>query len=87
VTEAAAIGSRRGLYDVRAAAVADTRQWQSQGSTAWTVVMKLNRVSSFPAEPVYLCQSRSQPKRKQSRRRPVRGSNFYCGLAASGEER
>src|SRR5262245_60926713 len=38
VAEAAAIASRRGLYEVRAAAAPDTRQWQSQGSTAWTVV-------------------------------------------------
>ncbi|PYK99301.1 MAG: hypothetical protein DME19_09135 [Verrucomicrobia bacterium] len=36
--DAAAIASRRAGYDIRAAASSDTRQWQSQGSTAWTVV-------------------------------------------------
>jgi hypothetical protein len=35
---AAAIASRRALYDVRAAHSPDTRSWQSQNSTAWTVV-------------------------------------------------
>src|SRR6266498_2767962 len=37
-TEAAVIASRRALYEVRAAASSDTRQWQSADSTAWTVV-------------------------------------------------
>ena len=38
VETAAAIASRRSFYDVRAAHSPDTRQWHSQGSTAWTVV-------------------------------------------------
>ena len=36
--DAAAIASRRAMYELRAAASSDTRQWQSPGSTAWTVV-------------------------------------------------
>jgi hypothetical protein len=36
--EAAAITSRRHLYEVRAAASPDTQLWRSEGSTAWTVV-------------------------------------------------
>ncbi|HXT38901.1 MAG TPA: acyl-CoA reductase [Candidatus Angelobacter sp.] len=36
--ESAAIAARRALYEVRAAASEDTRQWQSQESTAWTVI-------------------------------------------------
>src|SRR5207244_8847660 len=32
------IASRRAFYEVRAAHSPDTRQWQSEGSTAWTVV-------------------------------------------------
>jgi hypothetical protein len=36
--ESAAIASRRAVYDVRAAASDDTRQWQSKESTAWTVI-------------------------------------------------
>lgn len=35
---AAAIASRRGIYEVRAAHSPDTRLWRSQDSTAWTVV-------------------------------------------------
>lgn len=35
---AAAIASRRALYEIRAAASDTTRLWQSNGSTAWTVV-------------------------------------------------
>lgn len=37
---AAAIASRRGVYEVRAAHSPDTRQWCSEGSTAWTVVFE-----------------------------------------------
>ena len=36
--DAVAITSRRNLYEVRAAASADTQLWRSEGSTAWTVV-------------------------------------------------
>ena len=44
VEEAAAIASRRGIYEVRAAHSPETtRHWFSEGSTAWTVV--------FEAEP------------------------------------
>ena len=39
--EAAAIASRRGIYEVRAAHDPDaTRHWCSEGSTAWTVVFE-----------------------------------------------
>jgi hypothetical protein len=38
VETSAVIASRRSFYDVRAAHSADTRQWCSKGSTAWTVV-------------------------------------------------
>jgi hypothetical protein len=38
VEAAAAIASRRSLYEVRAAHSPETRHWCSQGSTAWTVV-------------------------------------------------
>jgi hypothetical protein len=37
---AAAIASRRAIYEVRAAHSPDTRFWQSQNSTAWTVVFE-----------------------------------------------
>ncbi len=35
---AAAIASRRGIYEVRAAHSPETRMWRSKNSTAWTVV-------------------------------------------------
>jgi len=38
--DAAAISSRRSLYEVRAAHVPDTLHWSSKGSTAWTVVFE-----------------------------------------------
>jgi hypothetical protein len=37
---AAAIASRRGIYEVRAAHSPDTQMWQSKNSTAWTVVFE-----------------------------------------------
>ena len=40
VEESAAIASRRGFYEVRAAHSAETRLWSSKGSTAWTVVFE-----------------------------------------------
>jgi hypothetical protein len=40
--ESATIASRRAFYEVRAAHSPDTRQWCSQGSTAWTVVYEAN---------------------------------------------
>lgn len=45
VEEAAAITTRRAFYEVRAAYGPETRQWCSQGSTAWTVV--------FEADPTF----------------------------------
>lgn len=36
--DAAAIASRRAFYQLRAASLPDTRLWQSDGSTAWTIV-------------------------------------------------
>ncbi|MEY4387947.1 MAG: hypothetical protein RLY20_3230, partial [Verrucomicrobiota bacterium] len=37
---AAGIAARRGIYEVRAAHSPETRQWCSEGSTAWTVVFE-----------------------------------------------
>ncbi len=37
---AAAIASRRGIYEVRAAHSPDTQMWHSKNSTAWTVVFE-----------------------------------------------
>lgn len=40
--DAAAIATRRSFYHVRSAHLADTRLWQSEDSTAWTVVFETN---------------------------------------------
>jgi hypothetical protein len=45
--QAAAIASRRGFYEVRAAHSPDTRMWHSENSTAWTVVYEAD--SKFQA--------------------------------------
>jgi len=86
--EAAAIASRRALYEVRAAASAATRQWQSPGSTAWTVV--------YEAEPGFQlsCLNRfiyirgvSNLLEALQAAEPVRGNASTVALAASGEKR
>ena len=39
-TESGEIAHRRSFYEIRAAHTGDVRQWQSEGSTAWTVVFE-----------------------------------------------
>jgi len=87
VSEAGAIASRRLLYDVRAAAALDTRQWQSMGSTAWTVV--------YEADPRFQlsCLNRFIYVKAVARltdalqaAESVRGKVSTVGLAASGEK-
>ena len=87
VTEAAAIASRRALYEVRAAASTDTRQWQSQGSTAWTVVyeadprFQLSCLNRF----IYVKAVASLTEAVRAAE-PVRGQVSTVGLAATGEK-
>jgi len=87
VTEAAAIASRRVLYEVRAAASPDTRQWQSLGSTAWTVVyevdprFQLSCLNRF----IYVKAVAGLTEAVQAAE-PVRGQVSTVGLAASGEK-
>jgi len=48
--EAAEIASKRAIYEARAAATDETKLWQSEGSTAWTVVYEADphfRLSSL----------------------------------------
>jgi hypothetical protein len=42
VTDAAAIHQRRSFYDIRSANSPDIKKWQSEGSTAWTVIFEGN---------------------------------------------
>jgi hypothetical protein len=81
--QAAAIASRRALYDIRAAASDETRMWQSADSTAWTVVYEsdphfqtscLNRF--VYVKPV------SDPAGALQAAEKVRGSVSCVGLAA-----
>ena len=85
--EAAAIALKRSFYEVRAAAAGDVKLWQSENSTAWTVVYEadpqfqlscLNRfiyvkpVSAL-SEALRYCES-------------IRGKVSTVGLAASGDQ-
>ena len=87
VTEATAIASRRALYETRAAASPETRQWQSQGSTAWTVVyeadprFQLSCLNRF----VYVKAVGGLMEAVQAAE-PVRGQVSTVGLATSGEK-
>ena len=87
VTEAGAIASRRTLYEIRAAASPDTRQWQSQGSTAWTVVyeadprFQLSCLNRF----IYVKAVTNLMEAVQCAE-PVRGQVSTVGLAAAGEK-
>jgi hypothetical protein len=80
---AAAIASRRALYEVRAAHSPETRHWCSQGSTAWTVVyeaspqFQLSCLSRF----VYVKSVKDLTEALQSAD-TVRGKVSTVGLAA-----
>src|SRR5262249_37316899 len=85
-SEAAVVASRRALYEVRAAASADTHLWQSQGSTAWTVVyeadprFQISCLNRF----VYVKAVGSLTEAIQAAE-SVRGQVSTVGLAAAGE--
>jgi hypothetical protein len=85
VEESAAIASRRDVYRVRAAAVAGTRLWCSEGSTAWTVVheadprFQLSCLNRF----IYVKPVRDLTEILQAAD-SVRGQVSTVGLAAPG---
>jgi Acyl-CoA reductase (LuxC) len=80
---AAAITSRRGIYEVRAAHSPETLMWHSRGSTAWTVI--------FEADPrfqisclnrfIYVKPVKDLTEMLQSAE-PVRGKVSTVGIAA-----
>jgi hypothetical protein len=80
---AAAIASRRALYEVRAAHSPETRHWCSQGSTAWTVVyeaapqFQLSCLNRF----IYVKSVKDLPETLQSAD-SFRGKVSTVGLAA-----
>jgi len=85
VDESAAIATRRGFYEVRAAFSNDTHMWVSPNSTAWTVVyendprFQLSCLNRF----VYV---KAVPDIEQALQGadPVRGQVATVGLAAPG---
>jgi hypothetical protein len=83
VAEAAVVQSRREFYAVRAAASSDTQLWQSENSTAWTVV--------FQADPQFQssCLNRFIYVKRVANldevlryAEPVRGKISTAGIAA-----
>jgi hypothetical protein len=87
VEAAAAIASRRSLYEVRAAHSPDTRQWASRNSTAWTVVyeadprFQLSCLNRF----IYVKGVRSLTEALQHADN-VRGKVSTVGLAAPEDQ-
>lgn len=83
----AAIASRRGFYEVRAAHSPDTRLWRSENSTAWTVVyegdprFQLSCLNRF----IYVKSARDLTDALQGAD-SVRGNISTVGLAAPEEE-
>jgi Acyl-CoA reductase (LuxC) len=83
-TAAAAIASRRGFYEIRAAHSQETRQWTSPQSTAWTVVyesdprFELSCLNRF----VYVKPVAGLTEALQAAG-PVRGRVSTVGLAAA----
>lgn len=84
--EAAAIATRRGIYEIRAAASNDTKMWRSEGSTAWTVI--------YEADPQFQlsCLHRfayvkpvSDLTEALRHAEPVRGQVSTVGLAAGAD--
>jgi hypothetical protein len=84
--DAAVIASKRGFYEVRAAASNDTKLWKSEGSTAWTVV--------YEADPQFQlsCLNRfiyvkpaADPAEALRHAESVRGKVSTVGLAADGD--
>ena len=85
--EAAVIASKRGVYEVRAAASAGTKLWKSEDSTAWTVVYEVDpqfRVSCLNrfiyVKPVAALSDALRHAEN------VRGKVSTVGLATSGEK-
>ncbi len=83
VEAAAAIASRRGFYEIRAAHSLDTRHWCSRNSTAWTVVyeadprFQLSCLNRF----IYVKSVKDLTEALQSAE-SVRGKVSTVGLAA-----
>jgi hypothetical protein len=84
---AATIASRRSFYELRAANSPDTRLWQSQGSTAWTVVLETtpNFQASCLNRFIYVKEVSDLRQMMQSAD-TIRGKISTVGLAAAPDE-
>ncbi|HTD66848.1 MAG TPA: acyl-CoA reductase [Candidatus Limnocylindria bacterium] len=84
--DAAAIALKRSFYEVRSAAAGDVKLWQSENSTAWTVVyeadpqFQISCLNRF----VYV-KSASDLTEALRYCEPLRGQVSTVGLAASGD--
>jgi len=84
---AAAIASRRGIYEVRAAHSPDTQMWRSKDSTAWTVVFEadarfqMSCLNRF----VYVKGVKDLPELLQNAE-AVRGKVSTVGIAAPDDQ-
>lgn len=87
IDESAVIASKRGFYEVRAAASNETKLWRSDNSTAWTVV--------YEADPQFQlsCLNRfiyvkpvADMAEALRHAESVRGSVSTVGIAATGEK-
>jgi len=81
--EAAAIASRHGIYEVRAAHSPDTQMWRSKDSTAWTVVFEADPTfrTSCLNRFIYVKGVTDLPQLLQHAE-PVRGKVSTVGVAA-----
>jgi hypothetical protein len=86
VADAAAITSRRNLYEVRAAASPDTQLWRSEGSTAWTVVYEADPLFQYSClnRFVYVKAAKGEDDALHAAT-AIQGQVSTVGLAACGE--
>ena len=84
---AAAIASRRGIYEVRAAHSPETLLWRSKDSTAWTVVYEANPYFSKSCLHRYIyVKAVADLAEALHGADDVRGQVSTVGLAADGDE-
>ena len=84
---AAAIASRRGIYEVRAAHSPDTLLWRSKDSTAWTVVYEANPYFSKSCLHRYIyVKAVADLAEALHGADDVRGMVSTVGLAGDGDE-
>jgi hypothetical protein len=85
--DAAAIATKRSLYEMRAAASDGTKIWKSEGSTAWTVVHEADPQFQLSCLNRFIYVKPSADLTETLRHAEiVRGKVSTVGLAASGDK-